>query len=67
MSPLAIIVLAAGKGVRMKSARPKVLHVIGGQPMLAHVLVTAKGLKAERIVVVTSADTEAVMERIMNA
>ena len=32
------IVLAAGEGVRMKSARPKVLHEIAGRTMLAHVL-----------------------------
>ena len=40
--PLLTILLAAGKGVRMRSDLPKVLHPIGGQSMLAHVL-TADG------------------------
>ena len=39
--PHLIIVLAAGKGVRMRSDLPKVLHRIGGRSMLAHVLATA--------------------------
>ena len=51
---LAVIVLAAGQGTRMKSARPKVLHEIAGRPMLAHVLTVAKALGAERTVVVTA-------------
>jgi bifunctional UDP-N-acetylglucosamine pyrophosphorylase / glucosamine-1-phosphate N-acetyltransferase len=55
-SALAVVVLAAGQGTRMKSALPKVLHPIGGQPMLAHVLAVAKGLGAARIVVVTAPD-----------
>lgn len=50
--PLACIVLAAGKGTRMKSALPKVLHPIGGMPMLGHVLAAAAALGPERIVVV---------------
>ena len=36
--PIAAIVLAAGKGTRMQSAMPKVLHKIAGQPMVCHVL-----------------------------
>jgi bifunctional UDP-N-acetylglucosamine pyrophosphorylase / glucosamine-1-phosphate N-acetyltransferase len=51
---LAVVVLAAGQGTRMKSALPKVLHRIGGRPMLGHVLAAAKALKAARIVVVTA-------------
>ncbi|WP_240095796.1 bifunctional UDP-N-acetylglucosamine diphosphorylase/glucosamine-1-phosphate N-acetyltransferase GlmU [Thermomonas flagellata] len=43
-APLHVIVLAAGEGKRMKSDLPKVLHRIGGQPMLAHVLATARAL-----------------------
>src|SRR5690606_17159424 len=42
--PLHVIVLAAGEGKRMKSGRPKVLQPIAGQPMLAHVLGTARAL-----------------------
>jgi len=37
---LSIVIMAAGKGTRMKSARPKVLHCVAGRPMLAHVVAT---------------------------
>ena len=40
-SNLAIVIMAAGKGTRLKSRRPKVLHEIGGKPLLAHVIATA--------------------------
>ena len=49
---LEVIVLAAGRGTRMKSELPKVLHPIGGQPMVASVLDTARQLGAERLHVV---------------
>jgi bifunctional UDP-N-acetylglucosamine pyrophosphorylase/glucosamine-1-phosphate N-acetyltransferase len=55
-SALAVVVLAAGSGTRMKSALPKVMHAIGGRPMLAHVLAVTKALKAARVVVVTAPD-----------
>jgi len=57
---LAVIVLAAGQGTRMKSALPKVMHKIAGRPMLAHVLAVAKALGAARIVVVTAPGAQAV-------
>jgi bifunctional UDP-N-acetylglucosamine pyrophosphorylase/glucosamine-1-phosphate N-acetyltransferase len=38
---LAIVIMAAGKGTRLKSQRPKVLHAIGGKPLLAHVITAA--------------------------
>ena len=62
---LAVVVLAAGQGTRMKSALPKVLHRIGGRPMLGHILAAAKALKASRIVVVTApgADQVAALAR----
>ncbi len=43
-APLHVIVLAAGEGKRMKSARPKVLQTIAGLPMLAHVIASARAL-----------------------
>ena len=61
-SKLAIVVLAAGQGTRMKSALPKVLHRIGGRPMLSHVLDAARNLGAARIVVVRAADTQGVAD-----
>ena len=51
-TPLHVIVLAAGEGKRMKSARPKVLMPLAGRPMLAHVLDTARTLQPARIHVV---------------
>ena len=45
MSDLHVVVLAAGKGTRMKSARPKVLHNVAGKPMIDHVMAAAQSLK----------------------
>jgi bifunctional UDP-N-acetylglucosamine pyrophosphorylase/glucosamine-1-phosphate N-acetyltransferase len=50
--PLAAIILAAGKGTRMKSDLHKVLHPIAGRPMIEHLLESVIALGAERIVVV---------------
>jgi bifunctional UDP-N-acetylglucosamine pyrophosphorylase/glucosamine-1-phosphate N-acetyltransferase len=55
---LAVVVLAAGQGKRMKSARPKVLHEIAGRSMLDHVLDAVATLAPERVVVVLSPDME---------
>lgn len=49
-SPIAVVVLAAGAGTRMKSALPKVLHPLAGWPMVRHVLENARRLKPARIV-----------------
>ena len=51
-SHLAIIVLAAGQGTRMKSATPKLLHPLAGAPVLSYVLSTVTALYAEHLVVV---------------
>ena len=60
MVSLDVVVLAAGKGTRMKSALPKVLHRLGGQTMLSRVLQTASALGAEQVIVVTGHGAEAV-------
>ena len=51
--PVAVIVLAAGEGTRMRSRIPKVLHSLCGRSMLGHALAAAAGLGPERLVVVT--------------
>lgn len=58
-----IVILAAGMGKRMNSALPKVLHPLGGQPLLAHVLHTARALEPKRMVVVHGHGAEAVRAR----
>jgi len=50
--PLEVIVLAAGQGKRMRSDLPKVLHPIGGRPLLAHVLDAARALEPKKTLVV---------------
>lgn len=57
---LACVVLAAGKGTRMKSDLPKVLHPVAGRPMLGHVLAAAATLAPARTVVVVGPGQEAV-------
>ena len=58
--PIAAIILAAGKGTRMKSALHKVLHPVAGRPMLLHLADAVAKLGAERTVVVTGAGREQV-------
>ena len=57
---VAVVVLAAGKGTRMKSARAKVLHEICGLPMLGHTQRVAEGLQAQRLLVVIGRDADEV-------
>lgn len=52
MSALHVVILAAGKGTRMKSARPKVLHALAGRPLIEHVLRTVDRLNAASTVLV---------------
>ena len=60
MSPLNIVILAAGKGTRMYSNQPKVLHALAGKPMVQHVLDCAQALQAQKICVVYGHGGEAV-------
>jgi bifunctional UDP-N-acetylglucosamine pyrophosphorylase/glucosamine-1-phosphate N-acetyltransferase len=57
---LNVVVLAAGKGTRMKSARPKVLHPLAGKPLLKHVLDTARSMNCDNLQVVVGFGAEAV-------
>ena len=63
---LSVVVLAAGQGSRMKSPLPKVLHAIGGKPMLEHVLSTATSLSPEKIIVVHGFEGEQVRQHFAN-
>jgi bifunctional UDP-N-acetylglucosamine pyrophosphorylase / glucosamine-1-phosphate N-acetyltransferase len=62
MSKLNIVILAAGKGTRMHSNQPKVLHKIGDKPILGHVITCAKALKPQKIIVVYGFGGEKVRE-----
>jgi bifunctional UDP-N-acetylglucosamine pyrophosphorylase/glucosamine-1-phosphate N-acetyltransferase len=62
MMALNIVILAAGKGTRMHSNTPKVLHEIGGQSILAHVIDCAKALNPSKIIVVYGYGGEIVRE-----
>lgn len=59
---LAVLVLAAGKGARMKSGRAKVLHEVAGRPLLGFALASAKALAAERLIVVVGRDADLVQQ-----
>jgi bifunctional UDP-N-acetylglucosamine pyrophosphorylase / glucosamine-1-phosphate N-acetyltransferase len=61
-APLHVVILAAGQGTRMKSTLPKVLHPVGGRPMLAHVLDTARELNAAAVHVVHGYGAEKVRQ-----
>ena len=63
-SGLDIVIMAAGKGTRMRSKWPKVLHRLGGKNLLQHVLDTVAALGARRIVVVTGHEAEAVQTAV---
>jgi bifunctional UDP-N-acetylglucosamine pyrophosphorylase / glucosamine-1-phosphate N-acetyltransferase len=66
-APLTVVVLAAGKGTRMKSGLPKVLHRVAGRSMIGHVLATAAALEPARAVVVLApgmAEVEAELGRL---
>jgi bifunctional UDP-N-acetylglucosamine pyrophosphorylase / glucosamine-1-phosphate N-acetyltransferase len=58
MQPLQIAILAAGKGKRMHSALPKVLHTLAGKSLLEHVLATARAMNPRAICVVEGASDE---------
>ena len=64
---LAVVILAAGQGTRMKSTLPKVLHPVVGKPMLAHVVDTAMALDARPVVPVIGHGAELVRDAMTGA
>jgi bifunctional UDP-N-acetylglucosamine pyrophosphorylase / glucosamine-1-phosphate N-acetyltransferase len=62
--PLAVIVLAAGGGSRMRSSTPKVLHRIGGRTLLGHSLKAARGVAPDHLVVVVRQDRDRVAAHV---
>lgn len=62
--PVAVVVLAAGMGTRMKSDLPKVLHPILGRPMVGHVIATAQAVSPQQTVVVVGPGMEAVTKAV---
>src|SRR2546421_5502490 len=62
--PLSAVVMAAGEGTRMRSTRPKPLHVICGRPMLLHVLDALSELPIDRAVVVVGHGAERVTKTL---
>lgn len=63
-APLAVVILAAGRGTRMKNDRPKVLHEMAGRSLIGHVLATAESIGADRLVVVLGRDMQPVAAEV---
>lgn len=59
--PLSIIILAAGKGTRMNSSKPKVIHQLAGKAMLQHVVDTSRELDPDQIIVVIGHESQQVV------
>ncbi|MFG6445143.1 bifunctional UDP-N-acetylglucosamine diphosphorylase/glucosamine-1-phosphate N-acetyltransferase GlmU [Microbacterium sp. P07] len=64
-SELAIVILAAGQGTRMRSRLPKVLHAVGGRPLVGHVLDTAGALDPTRVIVVVRHERDLVADTVL--
>jgi bifunctional UDP-N-acetylglucosamine pyrophosphorylase/glucosamine-1-phosphate N-acetyltransferase len=60
MTAVDVVIMAAGKGTRMKSRRPKVLHRLAGRALVDHVIDCARGLQARRTILVTGHGAEEV-------
>ncbi|MGV1008000.1 MAG: bifunctional UDP-N-acetylglucosamine diphosphorylase/glucosamine-1-phosphate N-acetyltransferase GlmU [Dermatophilaceae bacterium] len=62
--PAAVIVLAAGEGVRMRSAKSKMLHTIGGKSLLAHAIAAARGVDPAYLAVVVRHERDGVADHV---
>lgn len=63
-TPLSVVILAAGKGTRMYSDLPKVLHSVGGKPLVKHAIDTAKKLNAAQIHIIYGYAAELLQARL---
>lgn len=61
---LDIVILAAGKGTRMRSDLPKVLHTLGGKPLVSHVVETARCIGGDQLIVVVGHGAELVEQEL---
>lgn len=61
---LAVVILAAGQGTRMKSKLPKVMHKVAGRPMINWLIETAQSLNPEHIIVVTAPEQDEIAKAI---
>ncbi len=66
-APAAVVVLAAGEGTRMRSQLPKVLHPLGGRPLLAHAVAAARATGPQHLVVVLRHQAERVAQGLRDA
>ena len=67
MTALDVVIMAAGKGTRMKSSLPKVLHRLAGKALVQHVIDTARDLKARHTIVITGHGAEQVEPALTQA
>jgi bifunctional UDP-N-acetylglucosamine pyrophosphorylase/glucosamine-1-phosphate N-acetyltransferase len=67
MKPINCIVLAAGKGTRMKSDRPKVMHKVAGRPLVGHVLTSVAAVNPAQVALVVGPDMEMVADQATKA
>ena len=67
MTALDVVIMAAGKGTRMKSSLPKVLHRLAGKALVQHVIDTARDLKARHTIVITGHGAEQVESALTQA
>ena len=67
MSVFDVVIMAAGKGTRMKSSMPKVLHPLAGKPLVQHVIDTAHSLQARHTIVITGHGADQVEAALLQA
>ncbi|MBU6225454.1 MAG: bifunctional UDP-N-acetylglucosamine diphosphorylase/glucosamine-1-phosphate N-acetyltransferase GlmU, partial [Burkholderiales bacterium] len=67
MTALDVVIMAAGKGMRMKSSMPKVLHLLAGKPLVQHVIDTAQALHARNTILITGHGAEVVEPQLLKA